>query len=201
MSIFRTIRRSNVTLTALSALAVFAGIAVPEVASSATSSRPAAPALTGKQAALVRTATKRFRDVDAALAAGYLPTQECVALPGVGGMGFHYANPANLMDGVIDPAKPDLLLYHLDDEGELRLGGVEYFAADADQDLTTDGDRPSLYGHAFDGPMPGHDPTMPIHYGLHVWLYTKNPTGQLAPWNPRVTCEPGAPAHHHQHDD
>jgi hypothetical protein len=197
MNASRTNRRRTLAFAAVGALAVVAGIAGPQVASSAASDRHAAPRLTRHQADLIRKATKRYRDVDAARAAGYVPTEECAALPGVGGMGYHYANPANLMDGVIDPAKPDLLLYHLDDDGELRLGGVEYFAVDADQDLTTDGDRPSLFGHAFDGPMPGHDATMPVHYDLHVWLYTKNPTGQLAPWNPRVTCPPEGAEHRH----
>ena len=66
--------------------------------------------------------------------------------------------------------------------------GVEYFRADADQDLRTDADRPSLFGHAFDGPMPGHEPGMPVHDDLHVWLFRANPDGQLAAWNPRVSC-------------
>lgn len=42
--------------------------------------------LTGAQRAVIREATKRFRNVDAAIAAGYLPTEDCVELPGVGGM-------------------------------------------------------------------------------------------------------------------
>lgn len=66
--------------------------------------------------------------------------------------------------------------------------GVEYFKADADQDLATDGDRPSLYGHPFEGPMPGHEPGMPVHFDLHVWLYRSNPLGMLSTWNPNVKC-------------
>lgn len=194
MSIFRTIGRRPLVI---GALATLVAVAAPQVASSASNGHDHAPRLSRAQEKLIRQATKRYRDVDAALAAGFLPTEECAALPGVGGMGFHYVNPAHLTDGVIDPAKPDILLYHVDDDGELRLGGVEYFAVDADQDLATDADRPSLYGHPFDGPMPGHDPTMPVHYDLHVWLYTANPAGQLAPWNPRITCAAvGAPHHH-----
>ena len=59
---------------------------------------------------------------------------------------------------------------------------------DADQDLTTDADRPSLFGRGFDGPMPGHDPTMPVHYDLHAWIYTPNPDGMFTPFNPLVSC-------------
>ena len=40
----------------------------------------------------------------------------------------------------------------------------------------------------FDGPMPGHNPQMPVHYDLHVWLYRYNNSGLFAPWNPRLKC-------------
>lgn len=145
--------------------------------------------LTGQQAALIRTATTQLRDVDAALAAGYVPVGDCAELPSVGGMGFHYLHPGLASDDVVDPAHPELLVYRATSDGGLRLSAVEFFVADADQDLATDDDRPALFGtHPFDGPMPGHEPGMPVHYDLHVWLYDHNPAGQLAAWNPRATC-------------
>jgi hypothetical protein len=144
--------------------------------------------LTSAQRHQIRKATRSFRNVNNALAAGYLPTETCTALAGVGGMGYHYVNPAYIADGVIDPASPEILVYHRDRSGRLRLGAVEYFAVDADQDLSTDGDRPSLMGHPFDGPMPGHEPSMPVHYDLHAWVFTHNSAGDLAAWNPSVTC-------------
>jgi hypothetical protein len=197
---FATRRKLAVIAVAVTALA---GIAIGPPSASAHDSVAENPALelSKAQQKTIRKATKKFRDVDAALAAGYVPTEECVALPdGGGGMGFHYVNPGYLMDGVIDPTKPEILLYHVDDDDELKLGGVEYFAADADQDLTTDADRPDLYGKPFDGPMPGHGPDMPVHYDLHVWLYTDNPAGTLAPWNTEVSCpapDAAASADHH----
>jgi hypothetical protein len=36
--------------------------------------------------------------------------------------------------------------------------------------------------------MPGHEPGMPVHYDLHAWVYLDNPLGELAVWNPNVTC-------------
>jgi hypothetical protein len=144
--------------------------------------------LTGPQRKVIRDATRQFRDVDVALAAGYVPTEACAALPGVGGMGYHYVNPGLIGDARVDPTMPEILLYYRDDRGRLKLGGVEYFVADADQDLATDGDRPTLMGHAFDGPMPGHEPGMPVHYDLHAWVYLDNPSGDLAAWNPNLTC-------------
>ena len=70
----------------------------------------------------------------------------------------------------------------------LTLGAAEWFAVDGDQDPSTDGDRPSLLGIPFDGPMPGHEPGMPVHYDLHVWLFEHNPAGLTAPFNPAISC-------------
>lgn len=145
--------------------------------------------LSGAQRTVIREATKQFRDVDAAIAAGYVPTDECAALPdGSAGMGYHYVNPALIADAFIDPTMPEILVY-IEDDGSRKLAAVEYFAADADQDLTTADDRPTLMGHPFDGPMVGHEPGMPVHYDLHVWLYKRNPAGELSAWNPDVSCD------------
>jgi hypothetical protein len=83
--------------------------------------------------------------------------------------------------------EPEQLLYA--PEGNRRkLVAVEYMVPDADQNLSTDDDRPSLFGRAFDGPMPGHNPRQPIHYDLHVWVWQANPDGVFAQWNPNVEC-------------
>jgi hypothetical protein len=103
-------------------------------------------------------------------------------------MGIHYTNEELIADGQLDVTKPEILVYQPTRRGKLRLGAVEYFQVDDDQDLATDADRPSLFGMPFDGPMLGHDAEMPIHYDLHVWLYRHNPAGQFAMWNPRVSC-------------
>ncbi|MEY2446111.1 MAG: hypothetical protein QOE00_2691 [Ilumatobacteraceae bacterium] len=144
--------------------------------------------LTAAQRTVIREATSQFKDVDAAFAAGYLPTDTCSELPGVGGMGYHFLNPVLASNDRIDPTQPEVLLYKQDAKGRFRLTGVEWFKADADQDLATDTDRPTLFGHVFDGPMPGHEPGMPVHFDLHAWVYTNNPTGELSAWNPNITC-------------
>ena len=138
----------------------------------------------------VRKATEAYRDVGAALAAGYerTPTNECAMDPKYGGMGIHYGNPELLADGELDPLKPEVLVYQPTRHGQLRLGAVEYFKPDADQDLDTNDDLPSLFDVPFDGPMLGHEPGMPKHYDLHVWLYRHNPAGLFSAWNPSVTC-------------
>jgi hypothetical protein len=164
-----------------------AGALVP--AGLAIAHRESGTGLSGAQRTVIREATQRFRDVDVAIAAGYVPAEECVALPdGSAGMGYHYVNPALAADAFIDPTMPEILVY-LEDDGSMELAAVEYFAADADQDLITVDDRPTLMGHPFDGPMVGHEAGMPVHYDLHVWLYERNPAGELSAWNPDVSCD------------
>ena len=141
-----------------------------------------------KGLAQVRQATAQYHDVDAALADGYLPTEHCAAVPGVGGMGYHYVNPALIGDPSVDPLRPEVLLYAPKPNGTLKLVAVEYLIVDADQDLSTDEDRPNLFGVAFNGPMLGHEPGMPIHYDLHVWIWKGNPAGLFADFNPKVGC-------------
>jgi len=165
-----------------------AAIAVGALGASAGPSQAKRP---GSQARLidVMRVTARYHDESRARRDGYVPTGECAALPGEGAMGIHYINPQFAGDTHVDPLKPELLLYEPGRGGHLRLVGVEWFVADADQDPATDDDRPSILGHAFDGPMPGHEPGMPVHYDLHAWVWRDNPRGVFAPWNPKVHCK------------
>jgi hypothetical protein len=166
-----------------------AGAAVGAVpAGAALAQTPGRPRLTSPQRTVLLDATRRFRDVRQAVAAGYRPTRDCVPR-----MGFHYTKPALARDTNIDPVLPDVLVYTPAAGGAVRLAALEYFRADADGNLRTAGDRPTLFGHPFDGPMPGHpvppgQPPMPVHYDLHVWLYQTNPSGELASENPKVNC-------------
>ena len=134
----------------------------------------------------VRSATAKYHDVSVALADGYIPASGCESSP-MGTMGIHYLNPSLLGPGN-DPLRPEVLLYLPNGKGALKLVGVEYFQADADQDLSTSGDRPWLFGQGFQGPMLGHNPQMPIHYDLHVWVHERNPDGVFAQWNPAISC-------------
>jgi hypothetical protein len=141
-----------------------------------------------KGLAQVRQATAEYHKVSNALADGYVATEHCIAVPGVGGMGYHYLNPALIGDPSIDPLKPEVLLYAPKKNGGLKLVGVEYLVVDADQDLATDSDRPDLFDVPFNGPMLGHEPGMPIHYDLHAWIWKGNPDGLFADFNPKVSC-------------
>ena len=181
-------RCKSVSIAAIIAVAVGAIALMP--APSSPHPGPNATHGTKHDLQRARAANRRFGDVRVATAAGYAATGECAQDPKYGGMGIHYANPELVADGRLDVTKPEILVYQPMPSGKLRLGAVEYFQLDADQDLATDPDRPYLFGMPFDGPMLGHEPEMPIHYDLHVWLYRPNPAGRFAMWNPRVHCPP-----------
>lgn len=158
------------------------------------SSISAAPAVAAdggqRELAEVRRGTAAYHNVDKALEAGYVaPVRPDGSLECVPGMGYHFIHPDRFGD--MDSSAPDALVYAANKQGKLRLIGAEWFKADDDQDLATDVDRPSMFGKEFDGPMPGHVPGMPIHYDLHAYVWTTNPDGVLATWNPEVEC----PAH------
>ncbi|GAA2760130.1 hypothetical protein [Actinopolymorpha rutila] len=153
-----------------------------------TSHRDRPGSLTAAQRQVIRDATARYRNVDNAVEAGYLPTDVCVADPTLGGMGYHYVNPDLATNPNLDPTRPEVLVYARDHHSRLHLVAIEYFKADADQNLGTDDDRPTLFGEPFDGPMLGHEPGQPIHYDLHAWVWRPNPAGELAQFNPTVRC-------------
>lgn len=125
----------------------------------------------------IRRSTARYHSTTQALAAGYLPTDQCVAAP-PGGMGYHWLKP-QLVDGAFSPSEPEALLYVTGPGGNLVLAGVEYIVLDEGQPRPTLGDR------AFDE---GGTPIPAPHWSLHVWLYETNPAGIFAPFNPDVGC-------------
>jgi len=159
------------------------------------------------QLARTKAALAKYKSVAVAEADGYVLASPCLTTPTDphqtsygGGMGFHYVNEALLMSGKVVANKPPVLLYAPVGGGGLELVAAEWLKPDADQDVTTDEDRPTLFGRAFDGPMLGHGGGMPTHFDLHVWLWKRNPSGIFASWNPAVTCPgPEAKASAHAH--
>ena len=156
----------------------------------------------------VKAATARYHSFEQAQAAGYtIAGEPCVAAPGLGAMGIHAVNPSLAADPAIDATQPEILLYLPKANGQLELIGVEYFKValantasgpapwfgvpgdpEAPPPLGFFTPTPSVFGQSFDGPMPGHNPSMPWHYDLHVWLWADNPSGLFAPFNPSLSC-------------
>lgn len=141
--------------------------------------------------ALTYRVTAPYQNHDTAVRAGYVPDTYCVVdRAGSGGaLGYPHFNHA--YDNSLDPAKPTALFYEDDAKGGLHLVGVQWLVYDRDQDLTTDDDRPHMFGVPFKGPNRGNFPGQPVHYALHLWLWKKNPEGLHETYNPAVTCRPG----------
>lgn len=144
-----------------------------------------------KDLAQVRQATAKYHDVNVALAEGFIRTPHCIEEPGLGGMGMHFINPARLMDTAINILEPEILLY-IETEDGMKLLGVEYWFSIGAPDTPIPNPAPAsptIFGRLLDGPMLAHEPGQPPHYDLHAWVWTANPSGIFAPFNPNVSCE------------
>ncbi|MFJ6084290.1 hypothetical protein ACIQI8_23095 [Streptomyces sp. NPDC092369] len=129
-------------------------------------------------------ATSKYGYEASAAAGGYVRTDECVADPTEGGMGYHYLNKANI--GSVDPEKPAALLYSegsrnawadvSDFTGGRKLVAVEWVVEDEGQAA------PTLFGQTFQKDQ------LPGFFTLHAWIYKPNSEGLFAPWNPLVVC-------------
>ncbi len=140
------------------------------------------------QLAIVRFHTAKYHDINVAIRDGYHAPHPYVCVDSdEGTMGYHYLKWDRL-DNKLDIRRPELLIYVPEDDGEMLLVAVEYMKPDNDQDLSTDDDRPTLFKQPFQGPMEGHEPGMPRHYDLHVWVWSDNPNGMFAQWNPAISC-------------
>jgi len=165
----------------------------------------------------VRAATERFRDVNVALAEGYMrePTNTCetatmMGKPAAdGAMGIHFMRPDLLgisappnprVDGNgthTDFLKPSVLIYEPQADGSLSLVAVENLVFEKAWAAAGNAKPPSFQGVEFDHMV--DDPKTPLdeahmfapHYDRHVWLYRENPKGMYAQFNPAVSC-----AHH-----
>ncbi len=131
----------------------------------------------------VRKATAKFRDINAASAAGYVPGTPCVSGPNSGAMGVHMINMSLLTKGV-DAETPEALIYEPMPDGRMRLVGTEFitFASDYVDEV------PVLDGHLLNFVGTPNRYGLPAFYEIHVWAWRNNPDGSFADWNRRVTC-------------
>jgi hypothetical protein len=133
-----------------------------------------------RDVARVRAATEKFKSLDQAVAAGYgRDGGRCLDNPPHGAMGFHHQNDA-LLDDRLEVERPEMLVYERLPNGQYRLNGVEYIVPFSARPETSP--PPTVMGQAL---KPA--PSLKIWY-LHVWVFTENPSGLFADWNPRVTC-------------
>lgn len=203
-------------------------VASPHVvaAQSTQAARPARPPASNAAAAAdalarepslaaVRRATDRFRDVNVALAEGYVrdpgnlcDSAEMMGRPAaLGAMGIHFFRPDLL--GITGPPsprvngtgthtdfhQPSILIYEPQKDGSLALVAVENLVFKAAWEKAGHTAPPSYqgvpYDHMFDDPATAIDEAHMFepHYDRHVWLYRDNPNGIFAQFNPTVSCK------------
>jgi len=130
--------------------------------------------------ATLKRLTRPYRSLPAAMAAGYnAQLTGCMELPPAGGMGFHYGD-VRLIDAVVDPLRPEILMYEPQANGDLLFVGVEYVVP---YSVWAHQEPPHLLG------VPFHRNDTFQLWVLHAWIWKSNPAGMLADWNPRVTCK------------
>jgi len=128
---------------------------------------------------------------DVVVEAGYEIPPECVAVPGIGGMGYHATHPERYQEqfeaGEMDAEHPPILL--LDKDYVVR--GLEWEAKDIGQGEL------ELYGQTVEL-QPGHPGVEEPHYMLHAYF---RPDGKVLlissasvpPFDPELECLPGMP--------
>jgi hypothetical protein len=137
----------------------------------------------------VRDATRRFHDVRQAEAEGYHLMFGCVSGPDDGAMGLHYVNMALVGDGVLDPGKPEIVIYEPLPNGGRRLIGADFLVFADAWHASNPGATPQLGGqlmHLIDAP---NRYGLPTFYTLHVWAWKPNRTGAFVNWHSDVSCE------------
>ena len=163
----------------------------------------------------VRTATQKYRDVNVAIADGYVrdPSNMCDAAEmmgkpaSLGVMGIHYFRPDLL--GITEPpnprvsgtgvytdfTKPSILIYEPQADESLQLVAVENLVFIKAWEAAGNVAPPSFQGVPYDKMV--DDPNTAIdeahnfepHYDRHVWIDRENPNGVFAQFNPNATCK------------
>jgi hypothetical protein len=135
---------------------------------------------------VVREATQKYVDVNAAINAGYHPVLGCVSGADHGAMGVHYLN-ASLLNGELDATQPQALIYEPLGAGKMRLVGVE-FIVDASTWQKKNPGPPELYQQLLQLIPSPNRYGLDTFFELHVWAWQDNPNGAFVDWNNKVNC-------------
>lgn len=130
--------------------------------------------------ARARAATTRFHVLDSAVAAGYVASvPQCVSDSTHGAMGYHHINRSYL-DNKVDVERPEFLIYERKPDGSYVLNGIEYIIPF--RNWPRDSTPPKFLGRD----MLRNDALS--LWNRHFWIWSKNPSGLFAEWNPNVHC-------------
>ena len=183
-------------IQSIMALALLSVCAAPLLAQDGHSHSQAQQQLTAEQKSqqgallkIVRDSTERFKDVHQAEREGYALQFGCVSGSDSGAMGLHYVNGELVNKGVLDPTRPQIVIYEPTPDGGRKLIGADFLVFADVWDKSHPGNPPELMGqlfHLFDAP---NRFGLPAFYTLHVWAWKDNPNGAFVNWHPEVSCE------------
>jgi hypothetical protein len=172
----------------VSSLASHAAAHADQTHASASNHHGPAADRTSALVKVVRESTERFRDVSVAEAEGYTLMFGCVSGPDSGAMGMHFVKPSLIGDDVLDPTRPEIVIYEPLSNGRLRLIGADFLMLKDVWDAKHPA-PPELMGqlfHLFEAP---NRFGLPAFYTLHVWAWKENPTGTFVNWHSKVSCD------------
>jgi len=135
---------------------------------------------TERAIATLRRVTARYHSLDLAIKDGFVLLHDCETRLNDEPVGTVYYNPARLTDGVINPAVPDALVYEPGTSGappelvavELAIPFTQWNKPQPPTFLGATFQREDEFGV----------------FGLHAWVWRKNPNGLFAETTPRVSC-------------
>ena len=139
----------------------------------------------------VHKATAQFRDINAALAAGFTQATPCVSGPDFGAMGVHFVLGSRIAAGTLNATQPEALIYEPLPNGAFRLVGTEFIILASVWQAQNPGSSatPALEGHLMNFVDAPNRYGLPAFYELHVWAWEHNPVGSFADWNTQVSCD------------
>jgi hypothetical protein len=145
--------------------------------------------------AALRASTDTYHNIAVAEQHGYALLTDaqgiaCIDMPGMGGMGIHWANSTLVGNPAIVASQPEALVYAPGRDGTLRLAALEYVVLKQAWDASHTS-PPRLFGQTFNFTDAPNRFGLPPYYSLHVWAWKHNPAGTFEMWNPRVTCPAG----------
>jgi len=166
------------TVVATATLAAACAAEAPVAPESPALSANTSTDMGARTLATLRAATARYHNLKTATDDGFVFLHGCESRPDEGPVGAVYVHPGRL-DGVIDPALPEALIYEPRENGGASLVGVELAVPYV---AWTNAQPPQFLGASF---QPEDEFGV---WGLHVWLWRQNPEGLFAESNPRVSC-------------
>ena len=136
----------------------------------------------------VREATRKYKDIGAAIGDGYVLFYQCTEQPGVGTMGQHFVKGSLVEDPAIDALHPEVLVYAPKRNGEWKLVAVEYVTLAPLWDEAFPGQWPTVLGQDLLFREAGNRYGLPDFYERHAWIWQGNSRGIFDDWNPGITC-------------